>query len=107
MTPQELAALRKRQQAQREMEGSLAKKLHDAHKEQEDTERFYANKNRLVIGLIHFVGTIVIFEVIFYIAGWLFPIGFLLPYARLFSFVVAGISAFMKRSLLDGWINRA
>ena len=107
LSQKELAALRKKQRMQREMQNSLAHSLKDAEKKQEDDERFYAGKSKVVIGIINLVGTIVIFEVLLFIAGFLAPIGIIKPWVRLFALAVGIISAFMKRSLVDGWINRA
>ena len=102
VSPKELKELRRKEQARKELEFQIGRDLKIESERMDNEDRFFEDKNRFVIALINFFGTLM--------AGYIlkFIMGFFIPFAGIFSGVfnvliwgAAIVSAFRRRSLLD------
>lgn len=103
LSREELIELRKRQQAKNELEQTLRNELSIKHRQIEDEERFFENKNRFVIASINFFGTLFILYIPYKIASFILPINLFAGSIKVIILGVAIISAFRKRSLIEKW----
>ena len=106
LSQKELAELRKREQHRKEMEFEVGRDLHIEFERQKAEENMFKDKNPWAIRAINFFGTLIVLYVPFWLVSQLVPLGFITPYIKWLIFILAVVSMFRKRSVVDEFLIR-
>ncbi len=106
LSQKELAELRKREQARKELEFQVGRDLHIEYGKQTAENNMLKDKNPWAIRAINFFGTLIILYVPFWIVSMLIPFGPFAPFIKWLILILAVISMLRKKSVLDEFIFR-
>lgn len=102
VSQKELAEIRRRAQERKELEFQIERDVKLESRRMDAEDRFFENKNRLVIAALNFFGTLMVGHAIKAVVTFFNPLAGLFSSAiNVLILGIAIISAFRRRSLLD------